>query len=164
MTDAVLVSITIVPDEVRGDELRARIASARATAHHSVSHTRGMSAIACSEARVGIDLEAVRPRVMLDRLARRSMTDAELASFAAGPVGDRDERFAQHWTRVEAYLKAIGEGVRAGLRTRPPTGWSVLDLDLLAPHVGAIAVEATEVVVSVDRLSGAFTEHPGTSG
>lgn len=164
MTGEVLVSIALVPSEATGAELRARVAAAGTTAYQSVSHTRGMSAIACSDARVGIDLEAVRPRVLLDRLTRRSMTPTELAEFAGGPASDRDERFAQHWTRVEAYLKAIGEGVRGGLRTRPPAGWSVVDLDLGAPHVGAIAVEATDVVISVRRLPVPLTGNRGTSG
>jgi hypothetical protein len=67
-------------------------------------------------------------------------------------AADPDRAFAQHWTRVEAYLKAIGEGVRGGYLTRPSAGWSMVDLDLGAPHVGAIAAECDSPVVSVRWL------------
>ena len=45
------------------------------------------------------------------------------------------------WT-VEAYLKAIGVGVRGGLLTRPAARWTVLDLDVGDANRGALAVEA----------------------
>ncbi len=105
----------------------------------NVSHTRGLTVLVCAPVRVGIDVEAVRPHPNLDRLARRSMTDAEHREWCAMPEPVR--AFTQHWTRVEAYLKAIGTGVRGGLRTRPDGGWRVVDLDVGRAHCGALAVE-----------------------
>jgi 4'-phosphopantetheinyl transferase len=123
---------------------RAAVADAQLT---NVSHTTGLTVLAVAPVRVGIDVEVVRDRRYLDALARRSMTDAEFAEWhaAADPV----RAFVQHWTRVEAYLKAVGTGVRGGLRTRPPDGWTVVDLDVGAAHAGALAVEAGERAVTV---------------
>ncbi len=108
--------------------------------HTNVSHTRGCSLLVAAPVRVGVDVEIVRRRPLVDHLARRTMHDTELAEWRR--AADADRAFLQHWTRVEAYLKAIGVGVRGGLLTRPPAGWSVLDLDLGVDHVGALAVEA----------------------
>jgi 4'-phosphopantetheinyl transferase len=141
------VSVAFIAAEHRGDELRALVPEAQGSAHVSVSHTAGLSAIAWSDIRVGVDVERVQPRVMLDRLAARTMRDDERERWLA--TDDRDRAFAQHWTRVESYLKAIGEGVRGGYLTRPPGGWSVVDLDLRSPHVGALAVDGEAPTITV---------------
>ena len=118
----------------------ALLAAARPDAPHTnATHTRGCSLLVAAPVRVGVDAEFVRARVYAARLAARSMLDDELAAWRAS--ADPNRALLQHWTRVEAYLKAIGEGVRAGLRTRPPSGWSVVDLALGVHHVGAVAVE-----------------------
>jgi 4'-phosphopantetheinyl transferase len=109
----------------------------------NVTHTRGCSLLVAAPVRVGVDAEVVRRRVLADRVAARAMLDDELAAWHAIADHARDRALLQHWTRVEAYLKAIGEGVRGGLRTRPPAGWAVVDLPLGAAHVGAVAIEHT---------------------
>lgn len=155
-----IVHVAFVAASCTGDELRARVPDAEVAPHRSVSHTSGLSAIAWSDARVGVDVEVVRARVKLDRLAVRTMTPSEYAAWSETP--DRDRGFAQHWTRVEAYLKAIGVGVRGGYLTRPGKRWSVIDLDLggiAGTHVGALAVESDAPVVSVRWLPAR-----GTSG
>lgn len=154
-----VVHVALVPESLRGAELRALVADADSSPRHSVSHTSGLSAIAWSDALVGIDLEVVRTRPKLERLAARTMTPGERAAWSE--TLDRDRGFAQHWTRVEAYLKAIGVGVKGGYLTRPGSGWSVIDLDLggsAATHVGAVAVESAAPVVSLRWMTA-----PGTS-
>jgi 4'-phosphopantetheinyl transferase len=136
---AVDVELWRVPESVDGDWFRARITTD--AAFTSVTHTDGCSLLAAAPVRVGVDAERVRPRRYRERLAARSMTEPELQAWRRAV--DPDRALLAHWTRVEAYLKAIGEGVRGGLRTRPPErGWSVVALDLGADHVGALAVEA----------------------
>lgn len=149
---AVVVEICRVAAEITGDEIRARVARSRATncPEHcvtSVSHTHALTVLACAPVRVGVDVELVREHPYLDRLAQRAMTDAEWSQWRNG--SDRTRGFTQHWTRVEAYLKAIGVGVGGGLRTRPPVSWTVLDLDVGPTHCGALAVEAGGLPVQV---------------
>lgn len=151
-----LVSLVFAAGAHSTDELADVVPNAMLGAHRSVSNTALASVIAWSDVRVGVDLEVVRQRPHLDRLARRTMADDEHDRWLA--ADDRDRSFAQHWTRVEAYLKAIGVGVKGGYLTRPGVGWSVIDLDLDAPLVGALALEAEVPVVSVRWLTV-----PGTS-
>ena len=112
-----------------------------------MSHTRGLTVLACAPVRVGIDVELVREHRYLERLARRTMTDTEWSRWCSS--SDRTGAFTEHWTRVEAYLKAIGVGVRGGLLTRPAGPWTVLDLDVGDAHRGALAVEAAGRAVHV---------------
>ncbi len=142
-----LVSVAFVAGAHSTAALIERTPGAALGAHFSVSNTKLASVIAWSDQRVGVDLEIVRRRPHLDRLARRTMHDDEYDRW--GSAADRDRSFAQHWTRVEAYLKAIGMGVAGGYLTRPGAEWSVIDLDLEPPFVGAIALEALDPVVSV---------------
>jgi hypothetical protein len=106
----------------------------------NVSNTRGCSLLVAATVRIGVDAEQVRTRPLVARLARRCMNGDEHAEWQR--AADPDRAFLAHWTRVEAYLKAIGVGVRGGLLTRAPAGWSLIDLPLGAEHVGAIAVES----------------------
>ncbi len=139
----VTVELWRVDDAVDGAWLRAAVPSD--AAFTSVTHTDGCSLLAAAPVRVGVDAERIRVRRYRDRLAARSMTEPELAAWRA--AADPDRALLAHWTRVEAYLKAIGEGVRGGLRTRPPAdGWTVVALDLGAHHVGALAIEAARPV------------------
>ena len=119
----------------------------------NASHTRGLTLLAASSARVGVDAEAVRHVRDLDALARRSMLDDEYAQWAQSE--DRVWEFFRHWTRVEAYLKAIEVGITGGLRTRPPVGWTIVDLDVGPFHCAAVAVEASDVVVTVRSVGTA---------
>jgi 4'-phosphopantetheinyl transferase len=136
---AVTVELWRVPEAVDGEWFRSRVATDAPCT--SVTHTNGCSLFAAAPVRVGVDTERVRPRRYRERLAVRSMTEPELRVWRAS--ADPDRALLAHWTRVEAYLKAIGVGVRGGLRTRAPDeGWTVVALDLGTEHVGALAVEA----------------------
>jgi len=162
------LSVLLVRGDRSGAQLRDLAPQANESQFHSVSHTRQLSAIAWSSVRVGVDIEIVRPRVHLTRLARRSMTDDEYERWQRAGESERD--FLQHWTRVEAYLKAIGTGVRGGLRARPPSNWRLVDLELTSDdsatsshdgtYVGAVAVEAPDPLLSVRWWGSAR----GTSG
>ncbi len=122
----------------------------------NVSHAAGLTVLAHAPVRVGIDVEVVRDRPYLARLARRSMTDLEWQAWreASDPV----QAFVQHWTRVEAYLKAIGLGIRGGLLRRAPAGWTVVDLDVGPAHAGALAVESGSAAVVTQWRTVEFAE------
>jgi len=153
----IVVSVVLVRAIVSGATLRDLAPDSVSAPFVSVSHTDGLSAIATCSARIGIDVELVRPRPFVDRLAARVMTAEEFGLWREAT--DPATAFAQHWTRYEAYVKALGVGIAAGYRARPGTGWSIIDLDLGPPHVGSLAVEADAPAIRC-RWSTA----PATSG
>jgi 4'-phosphopantetheinyl transferase len=78
----------------------------------NVSHSGGIVAVAISRAgAVGVDVEAIRPVDDRDELARRVFTVDERARLQALPPETRDEAFFTGWTRKEAFVKALGEGL-----------------------------------------------------
>jgi 4'-phosphopantetheinyl transferase len=84
--------------------------------HFNLAHTAGL--VACAVSRltdIGIDTENARTRTAPLHLAPRYFTSREAAALAALPEGERPARFYALWTLKEAWLKATGEGLAAGL-------------------------------------------------
>lgn len=95
--------------------------------HFNVSHSGGMALIAiCEKSEVGVDIELVR--------------DTPLANG-----GDLRE-FFERWTRMEALVKAIGEGL--GVRESvSEAGWSFFDVSPGAEFVGTLAVKEGDWII-----------------
>jgi 4'-phosphopantetheinyl transferase len=84
----------------------------------NLSHSDGRALVAWTlDATVGADLERVRPVAYGGAVARRFFSSDEQASLAGleGPAWD--EAFFRCWTRKEAFVKAIGDGLHLPLRS-----------------------------------------------
>lgn len=81
--------------------------------HFNVSHTDGLAVFAVGHARVGVDVERIRPIPDADGLVTRFFSRRECAQFHALPPTKRPAAFLRAWTRKEAVLKAIGRGVQS---------------------------------------------------
>ena len=66
---------------------------------------------------VGIDLEYIKPVVDCEGIARHFFSEQERATLQALPSDRQDEAFFVCWTRKEAYVKAIGDGLTFPLDT-----------------------------------------------
>jgi 4'-phosphopantetheinyl transferase len=135
-----------------GDPAHGRpVVAGEPAVSYSLSHSEMLAVVALvpGTVRVGVDIEAVRPRPKLAALAARVLAPDERARWQAAPPPERLERFLQAWTRKEAYLKATGVGIATDLRAVEPggPGWTVLDLDAPPGAVAALAVEAPAVTV-----------------
>jgi len=111
----------------------------------NVSHSGDVAVVAVAlHAEVGADVEVLRPRRFLDRLATRVLTDDEYARWCALSSDARLEAFLRSWTGREAYLKAIGLGLRAPLRDAlsEARGWTIAPIRGLTGAVGSVAVDA----------------------
>jgi 4'-phosphopantetheinyl transferase len=78
----------------------------------NLSHCDDVAVYAFSSGRdVGIDVEAVRPLQDADVLAARWFSRGENDAYQALAPHDRPLGFFNCWTRKEAFVKALGEGL-----------------------------------------------------
>jgi 4'-phosphopantetheinyl transferase len=78
----------------------------------NVSHSDRYALLAVAEgAEIGVDIERLRPLKDMDALAERVFSAAERAALAAVPADGRIDAFFAGWTRKEAYIKALGQGI-----------------------------------------------------
>jgi 4'-phosphopantetheinyl transferase len=82
----------------------------------NVSHAQGLALMGfCRGREIGVDLEMIRPLSDVNRLAKRSFSAAEYAEWTAVAEPQKMLAFFNCWTRKEAYIKAIGQGLACPL-------------------------------------------------
>jgi|GEM_PF-286524 len=64
---------------------------------------------------IGVDVERIRPLSDMQELARNVYCPEEVEELTRLPETQRHEAFYRCWTRKEAYLKALGEGLSTPL-------------------------------------------------
>lgn len=76
--------------------------------HYNISHTKGLIVCAIADGCVGIDVERVRSfkRGIVERFFSPQEREYIFASHR-----HQEERFAEIWTRKEAYVKWLGKGM-----------------------------------------------------
>lgn len=131
--------------------------------HFNVSHTHELALYAIAQSReVGIDVEWMRPQVAHEQIAARFFSLEEQEALAQVPDGERRTAFYNIWTRKEAYVKARGDGISAGLGTfavslgaeaallRSDEGrdeverWKLIALELAEGYVAALCGAGTD--------------------
>jgi 4'-phosphopantetheinyl transferase len=110
---------------------------------------------------IGVDVEFMRPMTDCEEIAERFFSESERQTLRTIPFPAKQEAFLNCWTRKEAYLKAVGEGLAAPLDSfdvtlalgEPPrmlslngdatraAGWYFHHLRPAADYVGAVAIE-----------------------
>ena len=118
----------------------------------SLGHSGDRSIVALSGGvPLGADIEEVRPRVHLDRLALRVLDGDERSEWSALSGRRALVSFLEAWTAKEAYLKATGEGISrplAEVSRRAPKGWSVARPDVGGGYVAAVVAQAATLRIS----------------
>jgi 4'-phosphopantetheinyl transferase len=109
----------------------------------NVAHCDDVAVYAFSrEGDVGIDIEAIRAIGEADAIAARFFSRREYAAYAALAPRDRPVGFLECWTRKEAVVKALGEGLSMPLDefdvSRAP-GWSLHSFSPLPGFIAALA-------------------------
>jgi 4'-phosphopantetheinyl transferase len=129
----------------------------------NISHSEESAVFAIAfGSEVGIDIECVRPLEDVEWLAQSVFSPAELDAYRHLTGPKKLEAFYRCWTRKEAFVKAVGDGLaypldqlelsldeRATLLRLPgdepkAAEWSLYDLTIHEPFIGALAVERSD--------------------
>jgi len=82
----------------------------------NLSHSGALALYAFASGRaVGADIELIREVPDIDDLAARFFSPSEIASLQALPLARRSLAFLACWTRKEAFIKALGQGLSCPL-------------------------------------------------
>jgi 4'-phosphopantetheinyl transferase len=129
----------------------------------NTSHSDGVAIYAFTGGRrIGIDIEAIRPMQDADEVAARCFSPHEIEAYRRLDSRDRLSGFFNCWTRKEAFVKALGDGLgyplsdfdvslvpgqpakilRVGDRVADNCGWQLNDIDDLPGFAAAIVIES----------------------
>jgi 4'-phosphopantetheinyl transferase len=82
----------------------------------NLAHSEDFALIAVTRlGQIGVDVEQIRPLTDVDELVARFFSPRETALFQTLPTSQKNAAFFNLWTRKEAWLKAIGEGIAHSL-------------------------------------------------
>lgn len=82
----------------------------------NISHSQDKMVIAVGfHVRLGIDIEAIKPRRQLEGLVKKCFSPAEQRYWHTRPPAEKIRLFYEFWTRKEALVKGIGRGIAMGL-------------------------------------------------
>jgi 4'-phosphopantetheinyl transferase len=134
--------------------------------HFNLSHSHELALIAVTrDAPIGVDVELVRPVADRDGIAARFFSPREARAVARARPEHRDEAFFRCWTRKEAFIKAVGEGMAIPLDSFAVTvgrgaprflaidrddadAWSLLHWEPASGYTGATALRSPVARVS----------------
>jgi 4'-phosphopantetheinyl transferase len=99
-----------------GPHGKPALAPQHAALQFNLAHTGSLALLALTRAgAVGVDVEAIAPMAELSAIAQRQFAAAEWQRWSALAERDRLQAFYACWTRKEAYVKALGDGLLAPL-------------------------------------------------
>ena len=106
----------------------------------NLSHSDDIAICAIARNRqIGVDIEKISPKPSLLQVAERFFAPEECAALNTCSAHDVPELFTQIWTRKEAYIKALGTGLR-----HPLDAFSVMP-SLRTPSGSALISQNTEI-------------------
>jgi 4'-phosphopantetheinyl transferase len=145
---ALLAAILGQPPDIRVDA-HGKPALAGDGPAFNVAHSGSLALIAIGLRPLGVDVELRDLRRDANAIARRFFTAGEAALVAAEPG-----QFFRLWCRKEAWLKALGTGLRLPLDEVDVrgelAGWTLVDVDVGERYAAAVACEGHEPVRLVD--------------
>lgn len=131
----------------------------------NLSHANELALIAVTRKRgIGVDIEFIRPEFASEAIAERFFSNHEVAALRGLPSEVQSQAFFNCWTRKEAYIKAIGEGMSMPLNqfhvslepgsaaallgnlrdAEEVSRWSLRELAPGPGYVAAVAVEGND--------------------
>jgi 4'-phosphopantetheinyl transferase len=130
----------------------------------NISHSSDLAVMAVvAGSAIGVDIEKIRPAVECLQLAKRFFSEKEFRTLQSLPADEKRRAFFACWTRKEAFIKAIGEGLSFPLSgfsvsvmpdapaelqeveedSSAISRWALMNLELEGGYIGALAVEGS---------------------
>jgi 4'-phosphopantetheinyl transferase len=123
----------------------------------NVAHSRNTALLAFTAGSpVGVDVEFIRTDIASEEIAVRYFAPQEVAELRAVPLEQRPAAFFLGWTRKEAYVKALGNGLQiplasfcvsltpahpATLESADSSRWTLRNLSPGPSYAGALVAE-----------------------
>ncbi|HJX66399.1 MAG TPA: 4'-phosphopantetheinyl transferase superfamily protein [Polyangia bacterium] len=147
----------------------------------NLSHSGFLGLLAVSAQReVGVDIEEIRNVDDMENLAETCFSPVERTALAAVPAAQRRWAFFAGWTRKEAFLKVLGQGLSRPLDSfdvslapseparllrvegapGAPESYAVRSLEPAPGYLGALVVDGPQVTIHWRALS-ALSAGPG---
>jgi 4'-phosphopantetheinyl transferase len=120
--------------------------SEQATPHFNLAHSGDLILMAFHPSRrVGVDVERLRPGLDWRPIARRILPAAAFSRLESQPPEQGNAAFLEAWCRLEARLKASGEGLAGLERLRresatQPAEIAIWDVEVPAGYGAAVAL------------------------
>jgi 4'-phosphopantetheinyl transferase len=139
----------------------------------NVSHSEDVAVFAfCRGRDVGIDVEAVHPVKHADTIASEFFSRTELEAYMALSPREKELGFFNCWTRKEAFIKALGEGmsftlsdfdvslspnepariIRVGDQEGNDTEWLLRSFSPMSGYVAAVVVQRSRAAANDDAF------------
>jgi len=130
----------------------------------NISHSSDLAVMAVvAGSAIGTDIEKIRPDVECLQLAKRFFSEREFRTLQSLPADEKQRAFFACWTRKEAFIKAIGDGLSFPLSgfsvsvmpdapaelqeveedSSAISRWALMNLELEGGYIGALAVEGS---------------------
>lgn len=82
----------------------------------NISHTKDIALFAfCNDLEIGIDIEKIREVKNYKDIVKRFFSKNEIKEFFELPENEYQTAFFTIWSRKEAFIKAVGQGLSLGL-------------------------------------------------
>ncbi len=138
----------------------------------NLAHSHGTAIYAMTQDRaVGVDIESIQADFPVEDVAKNVFSLAELAALQALPKILRMEAFFKCWTRKEAFVKALGDGLSCPLRdfdvslapgeparlldvrwaSEKASRWWMEDIDSVPNCAGAIVLSGSQCRMHVSQ-------------
>ena len=142
----------------------------------NISHSGDLALYAFTlDCELGVDVERLRELDDLESIASRFFCAAEASELLSLRPEDRRTAFFRCWTRKEAYVKAVGDGLSIPLDrfqvtllpgdpsrfvhiandTQAALQWTLHHLDLAPGYIGALAYHDSPRPITVHPMGGA---------
>ena len=127
----------------------------------NISHSNELALMAfCLNEEVGVDVEAVHEMGDAESILRNHFCPEEIEQWLSLPAQFRARGFFDCWTRKEAYVKAVGDGLslpldefqvaflpgeksRIRMRSGDEDTWSLFDVSPAPDYAGALAIRGS---------------------